>query len=302
MDPKDHHYHSLNSSTGKWTLFATIVASAMAFIDSTALNVILPSLQEGLQATGTDLFWMLNSYLLMLSSLIIIGGSLGDQLGRVKVFKWGISIFIIGSILCGMAPNMILLILFRGIQGVGGAFMIPGSLAIISAIFNPEEKGKAIGTWSAVTTVVTICGPILGGSLADLGLWRLIFYINVPLGLISLVVLHLKVPESRDLEASQIDWLGGILMILGLGVLTFGLLEIPELGIRDPVVIISCLLGVVLLVVFILVELKHPAPMFPLSLFNNSTFLGTNLLTFFLYAGLGGMMLFLSLNIIELGT
>ena len=176
MNTVARHDFPLNCPTGRWTLVSTILASSMAFIDGTALNVILPSLQRDLGATGSDLFWVLNGYLLMLAALIIVGGSLGDKLGRVKIFKVGILIFTIGSVLCGLTPTIQLLIIFRMIQGVGGALMIPGSLSIISAVFSKEEKGKAIGSWSAATTIVTICGPVLGGALADIGLWRFIFY------------------------------------------------------------------------------------------------------------------------------
>jgi MFS family permease len=167
---------ALNSSEGKWVMATAIMASAMAFIDGTALNVILPSLQKGLNASGTDLFWILNAYLLMLASLTLIGGSLGDKLGRKKIFAWGIAIFLVGSALCGFAPNVFFLIIFRAIQGTGGALMIPGSLSLISSSIHEKERGKAIGTWSAVTTMVTIGGPVLGGALGDAGLWRCFFF------------------------------------------------------------------------------------------------------------------------------
>ena len=271
----------------------------MAFIDGTALNVILPSLQRDLGADGTDLFWVLNGYLLMLAALIILGGSLGDKLGRVKVFKFGIFIFTIGSVLCGLSPTIQMLIIFRVVQGIGGALMIPGSLAIISAVFSREEKGKAIGSWSAATTIVTICGPVLGGALADMGFWRFIFYINVPLGILSIFILQYKVPESREPGASKIDWWGASLLVASLALMTFGFLEMPELGYGHPIVISSLVVGTILLVLFVIVEGKVSEPMMPLSLFNNSTFSGVNLLSFFLYAGLGAIMLFLSLNIIQ---
>ncbi len=290
---------SLKSLTGKWTIVSTILASSMAFIDATALNVILPSLQRDLGASATDLFWVLNGYLLMLSALIIVGGSLGDKLGRVKVFKVGILIFTIGSVLCGISPSIRLLIVFRMIQGVGGALMIPGSLAIISAVFSKKEKGKAIGTWSAATTIVGICGPVLGGALADIGLWRFIFYINVPLGIFSWLVLHLKVPESRESGTSTIDWWGAMLLVTSLGCLTFGFLEIPEWGYQHPFVVASLIVGMITLLLFLKVEQRAKAPMMPLSLFKNRTFAGLNLLSFFLYAGLGATMLFLSLNMIQ---
>src|ERR1700743_758995 len=194
---------ALKSAEGKWIMVSAILASAMAFIDSTALNVVLPSLQKSLNATGTDLFWLLNAYLLMLASLILIGGSLGDKLGRKKIFMLGIFIFILGSAACGFSPNVLFLIIFRIMQGIGGALMIPGSLSLISSAINEKERGKAIGTWSAITTVVTMGGPVLGGFLADAGLWRYIFFINVPIGIAALLILWRKVKEIRGDEADS---------------------------------------------------------------------------------------------------
>ncbi|WP_462253793.1 MFS transporter [Ekhidna sp.] len=300
MSAQSQHSFPLNCATGTWTMFSTILATSMAFIDSSALNVILPALQQDLSASGVDLFWVLNSYLLMLAALIIVGGSLGDKLGRVKVFKYGILVFTIGSALCGFSQDITQLIVFRTIQGIGGAFMIPGSLSIISAVFSKSEKGKAIGTWSATTTIVTICGPVLGGALADAGLWRLIFFINIPFGILSMLVLHYKVPESKQAEASLIDWNGAITLTLSLAFMTFGFLEMPELGYYDPIVLASLILGVVFMILFLLVEKKVKDPMVPLELFLNKTFSGVNLLSFFLYAGMGAVMLFLSLNIIQI--
>ncbi|SMG21902.1 drug resistance transporter, EmrB/QacA subfamily [Marivirga sericea] len=297
---KEHHY-GLSSSTGKWTLGACIIASSMAFIDTSALNVVLPSLQEDLNATGTDLFWVLNSYLVMLSSLIIVGGSLGDKLGRVKIFQWGIILFTVSSILCGISTSIDQLIWFRILQGTGGAFMIPGSLAIISATFSDQEKGKAIGTWSAATVLVTMGGPILGGALADIGLWRLIFFINVPLGVICAIVLYLKVPESKAPENKhRIDWKGAFFLAFSLATFTFGFLNIPELGISDVKSFIPLIIGVISFLLFLYVEKRVNAPMMPLGIFKNMTFSGVNLLTFFLYAGLSAVMLFLSLNMIQI--
>ena len=222
---------SLNSTTGKWIMASVILASAMAFIDGTALNVVLPSLQKDLNATGTDLFWLLNSYLLMLAALILPGGSLGDKLGRKKIFMIGIAVFILGSAACGFAPTVCYLILFRALQGIGGALMIPGSLSIITCIFGKSERGKAIGTWSAITTLVTIGGPILGGALADAGLWRFIFFINVPIGIISLIILWRKVPESSDEESdNSLDYPELFAIVAGLALLTYGFLKIPKTG------------------------------------------------------------------------
>ena len=291
---------ALKSAEGKWIMVSAILASAMAFIDSTALNVVLPSLQKSLNATGADLFWLLNAYLLMLASLILIGGSLGDKLGRKKVFMLGIFIFIIGSAACGFSPSIFLLIIFRIIQGIGGALMIPGSLSLISSSINETERGKAIGTWSAITTIVTMGGPILGGGLADAGLWRYIFFINVPIGIIALIILWLKVSESRDEDADKaVDIWGAIAIALSLALITFGFLRVPAVGFHHPQVYITLPLGVLLLFVFLLIEKRSKHPMMPLYLFSNMTFTGVNLLTFFLYAGLGAGMLFLSLNLVQ---
>src|SRR5258708_16425331 len=191
---------ALRSSEGKWVMVSAILASAMAFIDGTALNVVLPSLQQSLQATGADLFWILNAYLLMLAALILIGGSIGDRLGRKKIFMAGIFIFIAGSAACGFASTVSLLIAFRIIQGIGGALMIPGSLSLISSSINEKERGKAIGTWSAITTVVTMGGPILGGALADAGLWRFIFFINFPILVAALFFLCRTAKASTEAE------------------------------------------------------------------------------------------------------
>jgi EmrB/QacA subfamily drug resistance transporter len=291
---------SLGSSAGKWIMVSAILASAMAFIDSTALNVVLPSLQQSLHATGADLFWLLNAYLLMLASLILIGGALGDKLGRKKIFMVGIFVFITGSAACGLAPTVTLLIVFRIVQGIGGALMIPGSLSLISSSINENERGKAIGTWSAVTTVVTMGGPILGGALADAGLWRFIFFINIPIGIIALLILWQYVKEIKDESGDlSLDFPGAVAIAFGLAMLTFGFLRIPAIGFNNWQVYCSFTAGFLLLVAFILIEIKSKRPMMPLHLFKNLTFSGANLLTFFLYAGLGAGMLFLSLNLVQ---
>jgi len=281
-------------------MVSTILASSMAFIDGTALNVVLPALQKSLNATAADLFWLLNAYLLILASLILVGGSLGDKLGRKKIFMWGISVFILGSGMCGFAPNVNYLIAFRIIQGFGGALMIPGSLSLISSSIDEKERGKAIGTWSAATTILILAGPILGGALADAGLWRYIFFINIPIGIISLIILWQKVSETRDEDADQaIDFSGAATIALGLASLTFGFLRAPALGFGNWQVYSALTLGILLLAAFIQIEHKSKHPMMPLGLFSNPVFSGINLLTFFLYAGLGASMLFMSLNMVQ---
>lgn len=291
---------SLKSTKGKWVITAAILASAMAFIDATALNVVLPALQKNLNASGADLFWVLNSYLLMLAALILIGGALGDKLGRRKVFMAGIVLFIAGSAACGISSSIYMLIVCRAIQGIGGAFMIPGSLSLISSAINAKERGKAIGTWSAFTTVVTMGGPILGGALADAGLWRYIFFINIPIGIAALTMLALRVDETRDEDADRsLDIAGAVSIALALALLTFGFLRIPAVGFAHWQVFGTLIAGLLLLILFIVIEKKSSHPMMPLSLFENRVFTGVNLLTFFLYAGLGAGMLFMSLNMVQ---
>ena len=291
---------TLGSPAGRWVLASTILASAMAFIDSTALNVVLPSLQKGLGATAAGLFWILNAYLLMLAALILVGGSLGDRLGRKRMFMTGILVFICASAACGLASNTSYLIGFRVIQGLGGSLMIPGSLSLLSSSIDEKERGKAIGTWSAITTIVTIGGPVMGGALADAGLWRYIFFINVPIGIMALLILWRNVAESKANDTPSAPDVPGVLAIaLGLAALTFGFLRMPALGFHHWSVWGSLAAGLVLLPVFVLIESKSPHPMMPLGLFANTTFTGVNLLTFFLYAGLGTGMLFLSLNMVQ---
>lgn len=291
---------SLKSTEGRWLMASTILASSMAFIDGTALNVVLPSLQKSLNASGAELFWILNAYLLMLASLIIIGGSLGDKLGRKKIFIIGIVIFIIGSAACGLSPGVTILIICRGFQGLGGALMIPGSLSIISSSFAAKERGKAIGTWSAITTMVTVGGPILGGALADAGLWRYIFFINVPIGIASVLILIFKVKESRDESSGRaIDFPGAIFSLAGLALLTFGFLRIPDVGFKNPQAYLSLTGGIAAIIIFLLIEKRSKHAMMPLDLFANKTFSGANLLSFFLYAGLGAGILFLNLDMVQ---
>ncbi len=286
--------------TGRWVLVSTILASSMAFIDGTALNVALPAIQAALNASGASLLWVVNAYLLMLAALILVGGSLGDELGRKRVFMIGIGLFLSGSLASGLAPTIELLIAARVLQGIGGALMIPGSLAIISAFFRAGQRGQAIGTWAAATTIVTVAGPVLGGFLANAGLWRGVFLINLPIGIVALLVLYFKVPESRR-EGSNgaIDWLGALLAMLALSGLTYGFISAPDLGFGDPSVDGALAGGMVALVAFIIVQARSAHPMVPLRLFKSHTFSGTNLLTLFLYGALSVGTLFLSLNLVQ---
>jgi EmrB/QacA subfamily drug resistance transporter len=285
---------------GAWVLFSTIFASSMAFIDATALNVALPAMQAGLRATGVQLLWLVNAYLLMLAALIPVGGSLGDLFGRRKIFALGICLFMLASLVCGLAPSVQFLVWARAVQGIGSSLMIPGSLAIISSFFGPAKRGRAIGTWSAATTIVTVIGPVLGGVLSSAGLWRGVFLINIPLGIAALIPLLLRVPESRD-ESSErrIDFPGAGLLISALAGLTYGFISAPEAGFGDPAVVTALAAGLAALAGFVLVEAKSRHPMIPLALFSQRTFSGANLLTLALYGALSVGMLFLSLNLVQ---
>ena len=285
---------------GPWVLAATILGSSMVFIDGTVVNVALPALQTNLNATVTDVQWVVEAYALFLAALLLLGGSLGDHFGRKRIYAIGISLFVLSSIWCGLSPNIFQLIVARAVQGVGGALLVPGSLAIISASFPEAERGKAIGTWSGSTAITTAMGPVLGGWLIEHVSWRAGFFLNVPLSLITLLLVFLFVPESRDEEESgRLDLTGAALATAGLGAIVYGLIESSRLGWRNQLVIASLAGGVIVLGTFIFVEARKRHPMMPLTLFRSRNFTGANLLTLFLYAALAGTLFFLPLNLIQ---
>src|SRR6184192_1537825 len=223
---------------GRWTLAATILGSSMVFIDGTVVNVALPALQTKLNAGVTDVQWVIEAYTLFLAALLLLGGSLGDRFGRKKIYAIGVAMFALASIWCGLAPNIQQLIIARAAQGVGGALLVPGSLAIISATFSEEDRGRAIGTWSGATAITTALGPLLGGWLIEHVSWRAVFFLNVPLALAVIALVVLFVPESRDEEeAGRLDLIGAALATLSLGGVVFGLIESSRLGFRHPFVI-----------------------------------------------------------------
>jgi EmrB/QacA subfamily drug resistance transporter len=284
----------------RWTLVATILGSSLAFIDGTVVNVALPALQSNLNANVADVQWVVESYTLFLAALLLLGGSLGDRFGRTKIFSIGVVLFALASIWCGLAPSIHQLIIARMAQGVGGALLVPGSLAIISATFNEKERGQAIGTWSGATAITTALGPLLGGWLIEHVSWRAVFFLNVPLALAVVVIVMLFVPESRDEEdAGKIDLLGAALATLSLGGVVFGLIESSRSGFHDPLVITALAGGVVLGVAFVFVESRLQSPMMPLTLFRSRNFAGANLLTLFLYAALAGTLFFMPLDLIQ---
>ncbi len=290
----------VEKNIGLWVLTATILGSSMAFIDGTVVNVALPVLQTDLHATVADVQWVVEAYSLFLAALILVGGALGDALGRKRIYAAGISLFVVASVLCGLAPNVIFLIIARAVQGIGGALLVPGSLAIISASFPQEQRGRAIGTWSGFTAITSVVGPVLGGWLVQYASWRWVFFINVPMAAIVLVILFWRVPESRDeADKASLDWLGAILTTLGLGAIVYGLIQAGTSGLGDPIVLGSLAIGIVALIAFLFVEARSSAPMLPLSLFRSKTFSGANLLTLLLYAALGGSLFFLPFNLIR---
>jgi EmrB/QacA subfamily drug resistance transporter len=290
-------------ATEIWVLVATILASSMAFIDGTALNVALPALQRELGATGAQLIWIVNAYLLVLASLILLGGSLGDHYGRKRIFGLGILIFAGASLACGLAPTIGVLLAARVVQGIGGALMVPGSLAIITATFRPERRGQAIGLWSSFSTLTTILGPVIGGLFAAVGLWRFVFFINLPLAVVALVALT-RIPETRDETAPrQLDITGAALVAAGLGLITFGAIQLGESSRsagQTSVAILTIVAGVVALGMFVFVEARSTHPMVRLDLFRSRVFTGTNVMCVFLYGALSGAIFFLPLNLIQI--
>jgi EmrB/QacA subfamily drug resistance transporter len=284
---------------GRWILAATILASSMAFIDGTVVNVALPSLQTSLNATAVDVQWVIEAYSLFLSALLLIGGSLGDHYGRRRIFLIGVVIFAMASAACGFAGNIHQLIGARALQGLGAALLVPGSLAIISNSFAEQDRGRAIGTWSGFSAITAAIGPVMGGWLIEHFSWRAVFFINVPIAILVVLISVSHIREDSYREKSRIDWLGAALAATGLGALVYGLLESSQLGFGDRTVVSVLIIAVILLGLFLFVETRVSEPMLPLKLFRFPTFAGANLLTFFLYAALGGTLFFLPLNLIQ---
>ncbi len=287
-------------SVGPWVLVTTILGSSMAFIDGTAVNVALPILQTELHATFTEAQWIVQAYTLSLATLMLVGGSLGDRFGRRRIFAGGTALFVVASVWGGLAADADDLILARTIQGVGGALLVPGSLALISATYGEDQRGRAIGTWSAFTAITMALGPVLGGWLVEHASWRWVFFINVPLAVVVLSILFWRVPESRDDEAPvSLDWWGAILATVGLGTVVYGLLESAHLSLSHPLMLSALAVGALALIAFFFVEARSQAPMMPLSLFRSRIFLGANVLTLFLYSALSGALFFLPFNLIQ---
>src|SRR5262245_4274042 len=282
-----------------WVLAATILGSSLAFIDGTVVNVALPALQRDLGATVADVQWVVAAYALLLSALLLVGGSLGDRLGRRRVYAIGVCIFAAASALCGVSATVGQLVVARAVQGVGAALVVPGSLAIISASFGGRERGHAIAVWSSFSALTTAAGPVLGGWLIEHLSWRWAFCANLPLAATVLALLR-RVPETRDPDAAgPLDWPGAALVTIGLGALVYGLVESGRIGAPARQTWGALAVGAAALLAFAVVEARSRSPMVPPALFRSRTFTGANVLTFFLYGAVGTTFFFLPPNLIQ---
>ncbi|MCW2707639.1 MAG: drug resistance transporter, EmrB/QacA subfamily [Frankiales bacterium] len=281
---------------GRWVLATAVLGSAMVFVDGTVVNVALPHIGTGLGASLSGLTWTVNSYTLTLASLILLGGSLGDRFGRKRVFIVGVVWFALASLACGLAPNVEALIAARALQGVGGALLTPGSLALLQASFRPEDRARAIGAWSGLAGIAGAVGPFLGGWLVEVASWRWIFLVNLPFAVAVVAMAVRHVPESLDPTASRhVDVLGAVSGAVGLGLLTEGLITWQDHHFASVNVLAPLLLGVAALGAFVLREQRADEPMLPLDIFSSRVFSATNAVTFVVYAALGGVFFWLVL-------
>jgi EmrB/QacA subfamily drug resistance transporter len=277
----------MGTAEARWVLLATVLGSGVAFLDGTIVNVALPSIAEDLDASLADLQWVLDAYLVTLSALVLLGGSLGDRFGRRRVFLFGLAGFTGASALCAAAPNVEVLILARGLQGVGAALLVPGSLAILSAVFHPDDRARAVGAWSGLGGVASAVGPFLGGWLIDSVSWRLAFFVNLPFAAV-VVIAARHVPETRSHDEEHLDLQGAAAASVGLALLTFGLIESSTVGVVG---------GLVLLAGFLVLELRSQHPMLPLGIFRNRQFSGANATTLAVYAALSGAFFLLAVEL-----
>ncbi len=283
---------------GRWVLLATVLGTSLAFIDATVVNIALPAIGRDLESGAAGLQWTVNGYALSLAALILLGGSLGDRYGRKRVFQIGVGWFAVASLLCGLAPNVEALIGARVLQGIGGALLTPGALAILEASFTHGDRSRAIGAWSGLAGIGGALGPFLGGWLVEVANWRLIFLINVPLAVLVMAVTARHVPESRNPAAArELDVAGVLTGAVGLGGLTYGFTAWPERGPGSPLVLLALAAGIAGLVAFVLSEGRSRHPMMPLEIFSSKAFTAANLVTFLTYAATGGVFFLVVLNL-----
>lgn len=292
---------AFESGPGRWVLAIAVLGSGLAFLDGTVVNVALPDIGRDLEASTSSLQWILNGYLLTLASLILLGGALGDRYGRRRIFVLGTGMFTGASLLCAIAPNVELLIVARMLQGIGGAMLTPGSLAMIEASFRPTDRARAIGAWSGLGGVAAAIGPLLGGWLVAAISWRAIFLINLPIGIFVIAMAGRHVPETRDpMSSGRLDLPGAVLAALGLAGTTYALIEGP--GGLSPLIVLAGAGGVAALIAFLITERRSANPMMPLGMFSSRQFSAANMVTFAVYAALGGFFfLFVSFLQISLG-
>ncbi|MDQ1017502.1 MFS transporter [Streptomyces afghaniensis] len=285
----------LASPQGRWILLTTVLGSSMALLDSTVVNIALPRIGRDLDADLAALQWTVNAYMVTLAGLILLGGALGDRFGRRKVFVVGVVWFAVASLLCGIAPNAGVLIASRALQGVGGALLTPGSLALIQASFHPDDRGRAVGLWSGFGGIGAAVGPFVGGWLVDGPGWRWVFLLNVPLALLCVPVALRHVPESGDQRVhGRFDVLGAVLGALALALVTYALIEAGGGG---AVVAVSAVAGLAAAVAFVVVERRRPDPMMPTDIFASRQFTAVNLVTLCVYAALGGFFFLAALQL-----
>jgi len=279
---------AFGTARARWVLAATALGSGMAFLDGTVVNVALPAMGEDLGADMAGLQWIINGYMLLLASLILLSGSLGDRLGRRRMFVTGVVWFAIASLICAIAPNLEVMIAGRVLQGIGGALLTPGSLAILQTTFQHSDRSRAVGAWSGLTSVAAAIGPFVGGGLVDSGSWRLIFVINIPLALVTVLVTLRHVPETRDETAGgKLDLRGAVLASIGLAGLTSGLIRAGEHGFGDALVLAALLISLAAFAGFVEVERRGSHPMLPPGIFANVRFTGTNIVTALVYGAFG---------------
>jgi EmrB/QacA subfamily drug resistance transporter len=282
------------TAAGRWVIALTVLGSGIAFLEATVVNVALPALAEDLDADVADLQWVLNGYMLTLAALILIGGSLGDRYGRRRIFVIGVIWFTLASALCALAPSVEVLIAARVFQGIGGALLTPGSLAIIEASFHKTDRARAIGAWSALGGIAGAIGPLVGGWLIEAVDWRAIFLINLPLGAFVAWAAPRYIPETRDETVKgRLDILGSVLAAVALGGITFALIRASEASSMDGGVVLALAVGLVASAAFIHVERRAEQPMLPLSIFSSRQFSAANAVTFVVYAALGGVFFLL---------
>lgn len=290
---------AVGTAGGRWVIVASVLASSMAFIDGTIVTVALPDIQGEFGAPASSVQWIVEAYALLVAALILVGGALGDRLGRRRVFVAGTAIFAISSAACGLAPDIRMLIAARAAQGVGGAMLIPGSLALLQACFSGERRARAIGTWAGFAGITSVVGPVLGGALVDGPGWRWVFLLNLPFAVAVVAIAVTRIPESRNPAGRGVDWAGSLLLASGLAGLVFALVESTRQGWSDPHVLAATAAGVVGLAAFVRWEARCDEPMLPLGLLRSRRFAGATIFTLAMYFALSGVLFFVPFLLIQ---